>query len=232
MKKLDYKPVIYLTIVFLIFYCSALSILIPIYLFNIDIKNCSDVVYNTLRVIPNITEALLLIILYRKFLKKDFIDFKNNFGKYSDIAIKYWIVGFILMMASNIIISFLTPVEIASNEQGVREIISAVPLLSLFSICLMAPIAEELTFRKAFKDCFNNKWLFVLISGIVFGFLHVIGSFTSLYEFLYIIPYSTLGISFALTYYKTNNIFSSIFIHCMHNTMLVLLNIFITGVIL
>lgn len=232
MKKLDYKPVIYLTIVLLIFYCSALSILIPIYLFNIDIKNCSDVVYNTLRVIPNITEAFLLILLYKNYLKKDFIDFKKNFGKYSDIAIKYWGVGFVIMMASNIIISFLSPVEIASNEQGVREIISAVPILSLFSICIMAPIAEELTFRKSFKDCFNSKWLFVLISGIVFGFLHVIGSFSSVYEFLYIIPYSALGISFALTYYKTNNIFSSVFIHCMHNTMLVLLNMFVIGVIL
>ena len=230
--KTNYKPVIYLTIVLLIFYCSALFILIPIYMFNIDINNCSDAVYNTLRVVPNIAEALLLIILYRNTLKKDFIDFKNNFGNYSDIALKYWILGFLAMMISNFTINLFSPVEMAANEQGVREIISAVPIVSLFSICLMAPIAEELTFRKSFKDCFSSKWLFILISGIVFGFLHVIGSFGSLYELLYIIPYSALGIAFASAYYKTNNIFVSIFIHCMHNTILVLLNILLSGVIL
>lgn len=230
--KNNYKPVINLTIVLLIFYCSALFILIPIGLFNIDLKTCSDAVYNTLRVIPNIGQAILLILLYRKTLRNDFKDFRKNFGNYSDIALKYWILGFLGMMVSNFIINIYSPVEMAANEQGVREIISAVPLVSLFSICLMAPIAEELTFRKSFKDCFSGKWTFILISGIVFGFLHVIGSFGSLYELLYIIPYSALGIAFACAYHKTNNIFASIFIHCMHNTILVLLNIFLSGVIL
>ena len=230
--KTNYKPVIYLTIVLLIFYCSSLFALIPIALFNIDIETCSDIVYNTLRVIPNIGQAILLIILYRKVIKKDLLDFKKNFGEYSDIAIKYWILGFLGMMVSNFIINIYSPVEMAANEQGVREIIDAVPILSLFSICLFAPVAEELIFRKSFKDCFNNKWLFVLISGFAFGFLHVIGSFGSLYELLYIVPYASLGIAFAMIYHKTNNIFSSIFVHCMHNTILVLLNIFVSGVIL
>ena len=230
--KTNYKPILYLAIVLLIFYCSALFMLIPIFMFNIDLDNCSDVVYNTLRVIPNIGQAIILILLYRKTLKSDFKGFKKNFKKYISIALKCWGTGFLIMMASNLVINLFSPVEMAANEQGVREIISAVPIISLFSICLMAPIAEELSFRKAFKDCFSSKWLFVLMSGIVFGFLHVIGSFGSLYELLYIIPYSALGFAFALAYYKTNNIYSSIFIHCMHNTILVLLNIVLSGVIL
>ena len=230
--KTNYKPILYLTIVLLIFYCSALFILVPVLLFNIDLDNCSDVVYNTLRVVPNIGQAILLVILYRKVLKSEFKDFKKNFKKYKSIAIECWILGFLTMMASNLVINLFSPVEMAANEQGVREIISVVPIVSLFSICLAAPIAEELTFRKAFKDCLNSKWLFILMSGIVFGFLHVIGSFGTLYELLYIIPYSALGIAFAAAYYKTGNIYSSIFIHCMHNTILVLLNIFLSGVIL
>lgn len=230
--KTNYKPIIYLTIVLLIFYCSALFILIPISLFNIDINNCSDVVYNTLRVVPNIGQAILLVILYREVLKTDFKDFKNNFKKYSRISIKCWGLGFLAMMVSNFVINISSPVKMAANEQGVREIINAVPIVSLFSICLMAPIAEELTFRKSFNDCLTSKWLFILVSGITFGFLHVIGSFGSLYELLYIIPYSALGIAFAFAYYKTDNIYSSIFVHCMHNTVLVLLNIILSGVIL
>ncbi len=232
MNTSNYKPVINLTIVLLIFYCSSLFVLIPIYLFNIDIKTCSDIVYNILRIIPNIAQAILLMLIYRKTIKNDFKDFIKKFGNYSDIAIKYWLLGFIAMIISNKIITSLFPIEIAANEQGVREIIHTIPLISFFSICIFAPISEELIFRKAFKDCFNNKWLFILISGFVFGLLHVIGSFNSLYDLFFIIPYSSLGIAFAYIYYKTNNIFSSIFVHCMHNTILVILNIFVSGVIL
>lgn len=232
MNTNNYKPIINLTVVLLIFYCSSLFVLIPIYMFNIDVKTCSDTTYNILRIIPNIAQAILLMIIYRKTLKEDFKKFTKNFGEYSDIAIKYWILGFIAMIISNYIIINLFPVKLASNEQGVREIISSIPLISFFSICIFAPIAEELIFRKAFKDCFKDKWIFILISGLVFGTLHVIGSFNSLYDFLYIIPYSSLGIAFALIYYKTNNIYSSIFVHCMHNTILVILNILVSGVIL
>ena len=232
MKTSNYKPIINLTIVLLIFYCSSLFVLIPIYLFNINVKTCSDTVYNILRIIPNVSQALLLILIYRKFLKEQFKDFIKNFGNYSDIAIKYWLIGFIAMFISNSIIASLFPIKIAANEQGVREIINTIPIISFFSISIFSPIAEELIFRKAFKDCLKEKWLFVLTSGIVFGLLHVIGSFNSLYDLFYVVPYSSLGIAFALIYYKTNNIYSSIFIHCMHNAILVLLNIFISGVIL
>lgn len=232
MNNTNYKPLINLTLVLLLFYCSSLFVLIPIYLFNIDIKTCSDVTYNILRIIPNVVQSIILILMYRKCLKKDFKDFRSNFGSYSDIAIKYWILGFIAMMVSNTIIGTFSPVKIATNEESVREIIKTIPEISFFSLCLFAPIAEELIFRKAFKDCFKNKYLFILLSGIVFGLLHVIGSFNSLYNLLYIVPYSSLGIAFAYIYYKTNNICSSIFVHCLHNTILVILNILYVGVII
>ena len=232
MKNTNYKPIIYLTIVLLIFYCSGLFALIPILLFNIDVNTCSDTTYNVLRLIPNVALAIVMIIIYRKNLKEKVKDFFKKFGDYSDVAFKYWILGFIGMVISNYIIINLTPIKIANNEEGIREIISVVPFTSFIAICIFAPIAEELVFRKAFKDCLNNKWLFILISGIVFGSLHVIGSIKSLYDFLYIIPYSSLGIAFAIIYYKTDNICSSIFAHMLHNTILVLLNIFYAGVIL
>lgn len=97
---------------------------------------------------------------------------------------------------------------------------------------ILAPFIEELIFRKAFKDAIKSKWLFVLTSGIVFGCLHVVGSISSLYEILYIIPYSSLGIAFALAYHETDNIFSSIFLHFLHNTIVMSLVIFGMGVIL
>ena len=230
--KDDYKPLIKLSLVLLLFYTSSLFSIIPIYLFNIDINNCNTTLYNILRILPNIGQALVLFFMYRNEIVDDFKKFINNFGKYSDIAIKYWIIGFIIMFISNMIIINITPSKLATNEEGVREIIKAIPLISVVILGFVAPFSEEIIFRKSFKDVIKTKWVFILTSGFVFGLLHVITSFDYLYDLLYVIPYSSLGIAFALIYYRTNNVFSSIFVHALHNTILVILNIFLIGVIL
>ena len=102
--------------------------------------------------------------------------------------------------------------------------IDVAPIIMLITAGIIGPINEELIFRKCFKNILKNKWFFILISGIVFGYLHVSGA-NSLNQFLYIIPYSSLGIAFATTYYKTNTVFSSIFVHMLHNTILTLISI-------
>jgi len=225
--KDDYKPLIKLSLVLLLFYTSSLFSIIPIYLFNIDINNCSTTLYNILRILPNIGQSIVLFFMYKKEVRKDFKDFKINFGKYTDIAIKYWIIGFIVMFISNIIITSITPVKISANEEGVREIIETIPIISFLVIGFLAPFSEEIIFRKSFRDAIKTKWVFIFTSGIVFGLLHVITQVNSLYDLLYIVPYSSLGIAFSLTYYNTNNVFSSIFSHALHNTILIILNIFI-----
>jgi membrane protease YdiL (CAAX protease family) len=111
----------------------------------------------------------------------------------------------------------------------VQEYIHTSKYLSILVIGIIAPIIEELTFRKAFRDIFKNDLAFILTSGLVFGALHVVLSFNSLWDLLYIIPYSSLGIAFAITYSKTNNIYSTIFMHIFHNTVLTILSV-IAGV--
>ena len=95
-----------------------------------------------------------------------------------------------------------------------------------FDAAICAPINEELTFRKSFKEIFPSKWVFVIMSGLIFGSLHVASYIETFSDIIYLIPYSALGIAFAILYYKTDNIFSSITMHSIHNllaTLLVLL---------
>ena len=214
----NYKPIINLALVLFLFYISSLFRLIPIVLFNIDINTCSDKVYNFLRIFPNIVLTILLFIIFWSDLKKDFKVFRKKFGEITDVAIKYWVIGFVCMLVSNLLIQLLLPVSIASNEQEIRKFIDSTPFFAFLATCVFAPLLEELIFRKSFKDAIKNKWLFIILSGFVFGAMHVLGSIESLYSLLYIIPYSSLGISFAYMYYKTDNIFSSIFAHFVHNT--------------
>ena len=68
------------------------------------------------------------------------------------------------------------------------------------------------------------KWLFILISFLLFGEAHVINSANSIIDYLYIIPYGVLGGAFALAYSKTESVFTSMTFHMLHNTAIFLLS--------
>ncbi len=170
--------------------------------------------------------VIILFILYRNDLKKEWKIFKDNLSDNLDIGFKYWIMGLFGMMISNIIISFVLKAGQANNEQTVQEMISALPYLVLISAGIFAPFNEEILFRKVFKDNIKYNTLFILISSLFFGYLHVAGA-SSLTQFLYIIPYSSLGVSFAIMYIKTDSVFTSMSMHMIHNLALTILSIMV-----
>lgn len=199
-----------------------------------NIKKVTTSTATLLNFCSNIIFCLFLIFLFRKELIKEWKIYKKNLSDNVDIGIKYWLLGLAGMMAANIIINFILGANQASNEQSVQKMIAAFPILMIINAGIIAPINEEILFRKCFKNVFKKKWLFILSSGIFFGFLHVssaIASFiyTPTFELfkqsLYIIPYSCLGISFAYMYYKTDSVYTSIFMHMFHNTALTIVSI-------
>lgn len=161
-----------------------------------------------------------IVFLYRKTLITDFKNFFNkNILSNLENSFKYWFLGFIVMFVSNLILAFLNKGGISNNEEAVREMIELVPLYMAFNVSIYAPFIEELIFRKSIREITDNKWLYVLLSGFIFGGLHVVASISNVIDLLYIIPYSSLGIAFAYSYYKSNNIYSTISMHVMHNTV-------------
>ena len=229
--KIDVKNLIKLFLIFLLFMMSSYLQLIPILLLNIDLNNLTMTEATWLTVFSDTVLLIILFIIYYKDLKKDFKNFKTNFWENMDVAIKYWLTGLIVMAASNAIITFLATGAQANNEMSVQTMIHGAPLASFIAAGILAPIIEELTFRKSFYDTFHNKWLFILTSGLVFGGLHVISS-TTWQDFLFIIPYSALGIAFAAMVYNRKNICTSISMHLIHNIVLILLSITTMAVIL
>ena len=73
-----------------------------------------------------------------------------------------------------------------------------------------------------FRKFIKNKKLFVIVSGVVFGLMHVIDDSKTLAEFSYVFVYSILGIYLAGIYAKTNNLCTNIFMHFMQNTLSVI----------
>ena len=181
---------------------------------KIIINSCADILFMT-----------SLLIFFRKDLIRNIRDFKKNPSL--GLAIKYWLIGFGIMIFSNRIITLINGGSISGNEEAVRELLFKYPFYMLFQVSIYAPFTEEIIYRKAIGDLINNKYIYVLISGLAFGGMHIVGSYRSVLDLLFIIPYASLGCCFALLYRKTNNIFSTIFIHSLHNTLTFILLIFL-----
>ena len=211
---------------FMLFYFSSYLQIIPIMLFNIDVNNYTANDLAIANTFVDVILVLVLIILYFKELKTEFKIFKKNIKLNMDTAFKYWFVGLMIMCISNIIIGLIANLNTSSNEEAVQTLVSSTPYLMLFTAGILAPIAEELTFRKGVSKLFKNKWVYAFSSGLIFGLLHVIGS-SNILEYLYIITYGSLGFFFALTYYDTKSIYPSIIMHAIHNSALILLSIFV-----
>ena len=90
---------------------------------------------------------------------------------------------------------------------------------------ILAPIVEEIVFRRSYEHLIKNKIIYVLISGFIFGLAHVTGNINSWVDYLFIIPYGALGSCFAFSYVKTKSILTPIMFHMIHNTVLVLISI-------
>ena len=200
--------------------------------FNINMETADPIIAYSIKLISNLIIVFCLFMLFKKDLIEDFKKLKKDFMNITDIAIRYWTIGLIVMMISNILITTFSPMKIANNEQGVREIIKTVPLISFFLTTVTAPITEELIFRKSFREVIKDKTTYVLISGIIFGLCHIVFSATSPLDYLYLIPYGALGIAFASIYAKTDNIYGCIIVHMLHNGIITLFQIFSQGMIL
>lgn len=224
-SKKELKYLIKLLVVFFLFFFSVYLQYIPIIIFRIkNIDGTTSVLLNTF---SNVVLFIVLIIMYRKELVREWKIFREKTWYNVDVGIKCWLAGLFGMMVFNIIINTVFKANGATNEQAVQKMITSFPWLMLVNGGIIGPFIEEITFRKAFKDVFRTKWLFIIFSGVIFGLMHVISSFTSFSNFLYFIPYSCLGIAFCYAYYKTDSIYTSAFIHIFHNTGLILLSILV-----
>ena len=167
---------------------------------------------------------ILLVLIYHKELIKEFNDFKKNHKTFIKKALNYWLKGLFIMLVSSYIISSIGLKENANQEANI-ELLRSFPLIEALSAIVFAPIVEELVFRKGFKKALNNKHLFAIATGLLFGLVHVTSSIQTandLIMLIYLIPYSSLGIAFGYLYYETDNIYSSLFVHSLHNAIIIL----------
>lgn len=211
--------------VFILYFLYNIGTYLPLKLFGID--------YATMTLVAKVMyllgyELLFLVILfalYKKLLIADFKDFIHNFKAYFKGYMKYWAMAFGLMIVSNFAIMTFFPSSIATNQEAINSIFEVAPIYMIISSVIFAPFLEETVFRLSFRKIFQNDTFFIIFSGLIFGAMHVIGSFTSWIDLVYIIPYSIPGWVFAYTLVKSKNIFVPMGLHFFHNGFTMLLQV-------
>ena len=130
------------------------------------------------------------------------------------------------MMASNMLINILGG-GTSTNETTIRNEFTVFPIYIFISAAILAPLLEESVFRLAFRAIFKNDFLYITVSSLVFGSLHLIGTPINELLPLYLLSYCSCGIAFAYMLKKTNNIFVSMGFHFMHNGLILSMQTFL-----
>lgn len=185
----------------------------------------SEEVSVILSIIIEVLTFAVILLLFNKRIKENYIDLKKNHKKYFSKYFKFYLIGLAVMYISNAILIFGLNGGLAGNEESIRSILLVHPIYVYISAVLIAPSVEELVFRGAIKNIIPNNILYILFSGLIFGGMHLVGNVTSIIDLLYIIPYSSLGIAFAYIYSKTDNIFVTMMLHTLHNGILISIQI-------
>jgi len=199
-------------------------------LFHVNVYDMSMTAKQIYLISYNILVAAIFLFAYKNDIKKEWIDFKKNYKKYFKENIKYWLFALAIMYASNFIIAIIKyqttgNISTAENEEVIRQTLVQAPFYTFIAAAFLAPIIEEMTFRKSLRKVFRSDVLFVIISSLIFGGLHVLTENVTTLDLLYLIPYCAPGFAFAIIFVKTKNIFSTMSLHLLHNTILMTLQV-------
>ena len=182
---------------------------------------------NTLGIIFEIIFYILVFALalyiFGKRLKRDFKEFKKNFGSYMGYIFKWWGIMLGLSLVAAVIRMVLGGDVETANQAG----LNSMPLWYVGPLAIIwAPFVEESIFRGGLRRFVKNDKLFIVLSAIIFGLLHTFGTETGIYNIIVqSLQYMVMGGVMAHVYSKTNNICVNMGIHCVQNTFSVVMMI-------
>jgi uncharacterized protein len=210
---------------FLFYFIIHDFVTLPFNILNIDFIKLPLLIRTIYFMVFDIFVITILFLIFKKEIISNFKDLKKNHKEYFEEYLKYWFLVLGLMIISNIFIGFFTD-SIASNQDAINELFTKNPIYIIFSAVLIAPIAEELIFRLSLRYIIKNDWVYIIVSGLSFGLIHILSAESFMSELIYLIPYAIPGLIFAYVHTKSKNIFVPIGLHFIHNGFLISLKVF------
>lgn len=200
-------------------------IILPVISFGISnsLFNTNKLLFQIVSLLFSMIFMIVLFLINRKKLIESFKKIDLN-------TIKRIFIYWLAIYATTVIISLIfSPLlnNIPENESLARNLILKYPLINIITVIIVAPFVEEMVYRFYPRKIFNNKLIFIIVSSLIFGFIHVSNFYTSIESLIHFLQYSIIGSFIAKIYYETDNIFSAIILHSFHNLIALLAFLFL-----
>jgi len=188
--------------------------------------------------------ALIITILFRKYILEQLKDFTGRIKQMLAIVTTGLVGIYLISFVLGIILTLLGVTEEAANQQSIIDMLEAsTPLqfaLMIIFITVLAPIVEEIVFRKGVygivgkisQNFLNNRdmdpkkshlianIIAIAISSLIFGAIHAVD--------VYILIYAGLGVALGTDYYMSNkNVFAAICVHILYNSISIILTLLV-----
>ena len=130
-------------------------------------------------------------------------------------TILLWIGSFLAIMIITMIIAYFFPEEVIGVSQGLgMEFASLTFIISFVIVSISPAICEEAVFRGVVMHSFDNgknKWIAIVVTGLIFGAFH-----GNIWRF---VPTALLGIMLGYIVYETDNMIYGALFHAINNVM-------------
>lgn len=153
-----------------------------------------------------------IIFVYKDNLKEDAKNLKTKYsiGK----IIKTILIWVIVIFISNIVIGFvidlISPLAgktLDDNTTAIDSLFKISTIYTIFKTMIFGVVAEELLYRESINDVVKNKWLFIIITSIIYTILNFIfldTNPTNNYYLMHIMMYFIPALILSTAYYKNN----------------------------
>lgn len=221
--KENVKNIFKLIISFVLFFNLSLVITYIFKLVGINYSDFNYVDYACLNTFIELIMFVVVLLFYKKYFKKDLVLFKLNKRDYIKKIISYFVIFLVVkygvaLFSSLLLVMLGSDLVTSENQEAVVNLAKTMPFMMMISTSLLAPFVEEGIFRLGIKKVINNKYLFILVSGLIFGFMHIFPTELPLYVALIeSLNYVTMGLLLAYIYNETDNIYVVVIIHALNN---------------
>ncbi len=188
------------------------------------IQNHNAIISIVFQFIIYLPILIIIFVLFKKNLVDDFTKTKEKSISFSQRILKGLLLMYLVNIVSSILVSSLGSTDTSENQRLIETMItynSFTPFIMFLLVGLIGPLVEEVIFRKCFKTILKNDYLFIIVSTIFFGFMHVLstpGNFGS--RVILAIPYMASGFSLSYIYIKNDsNIIVPTICHMLTNSL-------------
>lgn len=195
--------------------CSIILVIIyfVFYLYQVGFPE-SEIGRKIYIIIAIIVTFIWAIFSFKRVLIRDSKLLFKNFKEYGNCILKIVKKYILFIVITAVIAITLTNQATSVNQEGLEKM----PLLKVFILAVFfAPVVEESIFRGTLRYFVKNKIAFIIISGIIFGFLHVLSEANLVNAILIASQYVVVGCMLAHLYVKTNNLAVNMFLHMLIN---------------